>query len=172
LLNAYSDVDWAGNLDDCHIMGGFAIFLSGNLIYWSSHKQYTISRSSTESEYKALADATAELIWIQVLLHELVISHLRPPSLWCDNIGATYLSANTIFYRWMKHVEVDYHFVHERVAAGQLEVQIISTKDQLVDVFIKPLPGLVFRDFTRNLNLVSLRSDWGEVLEIEGYIYS
>jgi hypothetical protein len=59
----------------------------------------------------------------------------------------------------MKHVEVDYHFVHERVAVGQLEVQIISTKDQLVDVFTKLLPGLAFRDFTRNLNLVSLRPD-------------
>jgi hypothetical protein len=56
-----------------------------------------LSRSSTEAEYKVVANATAEVIWIQVLLRELGISQLRPPSLWCDNIGATYLSANPIF---------------------------------------------------------------------------
>jgi hypothetical protein len=76
-----------------------------------------LSRSSTEAEYKVVANATAEVIWIQVLLRELGISQLQPPSLWCDNIGATYLSANPIFHRRTKHVEVDYHFVRKRVAS-------------------------------------------------------
>ena len=69
-----------------------------------------------------MADATAEVIWIQVLLRELGISLSRPPSLWCDNIGATYLTANPVFHRRMKHVDVDYHFVRERVALKQLDV--------------------------------------------------
>jgi hypothetical protein len=114
-------------------------FFGKNLISWCSRKQPTVSRSSTEAEYKAIADATAEVIWLQVLLRELGLPHPRAPTLWCDNIGATYLCANPIFHRRSKHVEVDYHFVRERVATKQLEVRIISSKDQVADVMTKPL---------------------------------
>jgi hypothetical protein len=72
-----------------------------------------ISRSSIEGEYKALANATAEIVWIQSLLRELGVLHPPAASLWCDNLGATYLSANLVFHARTKHVEIDYHFVRE-----------------------------------------------------------
>lgn len=156
LVSAYSDADWVGDLDDRRSTGGFAIYLGDNLVSWCARKQPTVSRSSTEAEYKALANATAEVMWIQTLLRELKI--VSPPAarLWCDNIGATYLTANPVVYARKKHIEVDFHFVRERVAQKLLEVCPISTNDQIADGFTKPLVNRKLLLFRYNLNLCKL----------------
>jgi histone deacetylase 1/2 len=109
-----------------------------NLVSSSSKKQPTVSRSNTEAEYKALANRAAEAIWISSLLKELGGTQRRAPILWCDNLGATYLMANPIFHARTKHIEIEFQFVHERVADGALQVKFISSSDQLADVFTKP----------------------------------
>ena len=70
-INCFSDSDWACDRDDRKSVAGFAVYLGSNLVSWSSKKQSTVSRSSTEAEYRALAHATSEVIWIQSLLAEL-----------------------------------------------------------------------------------------------------
>ncbi|GKF49981.1 gag/pol polyprotein [Tanacetum coccineum] len=103
------------------------------------HEEYN-GLKTTITARQALADTVAELTWLQALLHELGIRSSSTPILRCNNLGATYLSANPIFRARTKHVEIDYHFVREKVAQGDLRVQHISTHDQIADIFTKPLP--------------------------------
>jgi hypothetical protein len=86
IVSTFSDADWAGCPDDRRSTGGFAVYVGSNLVSWNAKKQATVSRSSTEAEYKSLANATAEVMWVQTLLDELGVSQSKAAVLWCDNI--------------------------------------------------------------------------------------
>jgi len=123
------------------------VFFGQTSISWKSGKQRTVARSSTEAEYKALAYDTAEVIWLQYLLTDLQIPSISIYIIWCDNLGATYLSANHVFYARTKHVEVDYHFVRDRVVKKEIQIRFISSHDQLANIFTKSLLAASFTAF-------------------------
>jgi hypothetical protein len=87
------------------------------------------------------------------LIRELGVSLKERPCLWCDNLGATYLSANPVFHARTKHIEIDYNFVRERVAGKLLDIKFISNKYQVADGFTKVLSVKNLNEFKRNLNL-------------------
>jgi len=122
LLTAYTDADCARSIDDRKFTSSYCVFLGTNLISWSSKKQCTVTRFSTEVEYRGVANAAEEVVWLQSLLHELGLSQ-SPPIVLCDNLGVTYLSINPFRRSHFKHVEIDTHFVQDNVANGVIDVR-------------------------------------------------
>jgi len=127
--------------------------LGGNFISWASRKQRSIARSSTEAEYRVVAATTAELSWVQQLLCELHASPPAPPTVFYDNMGATYLCANPVFHSRVKHIAIDFHFVRDHVSKGLLRVSHVSTTDQLVDALTKPLSHQWFTLFRSKIGV-------------------
>ncbi|OMO77387.1 Reverse transcriptase, RNA-dependent DNA polymerase [Corchorus capsularis] len=144
-LYAYADADWAGDKSDRKSTSAYLVYFNGNLVSWKCNKQKTMARSSTEAEYRAIASAAVELAWIQNLLSELKVLFSTAPTIFSDNIGATYVSANPALHSKMKHISIGFHFVRDKVQAGSLQVKHVSTHDQLTDLLTKPLPRQKFQ---------------------------
>lgn len=93
------------------------------------------------------------LLWVQALLRDLSVHLSSAPVLWCDNLGATYLTSNPVMHSRTKHVDVNYHFVRDRVAFHSLRVSFVSSKDQLADLLTKPLSIPRFTSLRASLSL-------------------
>ena len=135
-ITGFSDSDWATDVDDRRSTSGMCVYLGRNLVTWSSKKQPTVSRSSTEAEYRRLASATAEILWLKLLLRELRVTS-RSPIIWVDNLSTILLSANPIQNSRTKHMELDLYFVREKVVSKEIEVNHVPSAEQLADVFTK-----------------------------------
>lgn len=103
-LHAFVDADWASDADTRHSTSAYVVFPGSNPISWSSNKQTTVARSSTEVEYLAIVTATAKVNWVTHLLKELAVPLTTMPTVYCDNVDATFVCSNLVFHSRMKHI--------------------------------------------------------------------
>lgn len=132
-IKAFCDADWAGEVIQRRSTTGFVVYLGLCPVSWQSKKQGTVSRSSTESEYRSLANTAAEISWLRHLLCDLKVQVPRAPLLKCDNLSAIALAFNPVFHSKIKHLDNDFHFVRERVQRSDLCLEYVSTKEWTTD---------------------------------------
>ena len=143
-LSGYIDVDWEGSMDDKKSTSGGAFFLGGRLVSWLSKKQNCISQSTAEAEYVAAANNCNQIVWMKQMLKDIGIKFEAHIILHCDNTSTVSLSKNPVLHSKTKHIEIKYHVVREKVEKKEIRLEYISTKEQIVDIFTKPLPKDTF----------------------------
>jgi hypothetical protein len=121
------------------------------LVSWSSKRQTTVSCSSAEAEYRVVAHAVAKCCRLRQLLQELHVPVALAIIVYCDNVSAVYMTTNPVHHRWTKHIEIDIHFVREKVALGQIRVLHVPSSHQFADIMTKGLPVQLFTEFQSSL---------------------
>jgi hypothetical protein len=148
----YSDADWGGS-EDRKSTTGYLFTINGAPVSWCSKRQPTVALSSTEAEYMAATQATKEAIWLRRLLADLGHPQAGPTSIREDNQGAISLARNPVHHARTKHIDIQHHFVREKVEGGCITLDYCPTNDQIADLLTKPL---VFDRFYKFFSLLNL----------------
>ena len=151
-LLGYGESDWGGNVDR-RSTTGYVFLLGGAAISWNSKKQRTVALSSTEAEYMASTHSTKEALWLRSALRELGLLKDGPTLIHGDNQGAIALGKNPEHHQRTKHIDIQYHFVREQIAAKNIVFNYIPTTLMLADILTKPLEKVRHHDLCKKLGL-------------------
>jgi hypothetical protein len=154
-LIAYTDADWAGCIDDRRSTSGATFYLGECLVSWLSKKQSSVSLSTTETEYIAATTCCTQVLWMKQTLTDIQVEYDEPIPIYCDNTSAISISKNLVMHSKMKHIPIKYHFLREQVAEKNIRVEYVGTKEQVADIFTKPLPREAFEYLRQRLGVIS-----------------
>ena len=154
IIQAFTDEDWAESVDDRKSTSGATFYLGGCLVSWLRKKQTSISLSTAEAEYIAAASCCTQVLWMKKILQDLQVQFSEPIPIFCDNTSAISISKNPIMHSKTKHIPIKYHFVREQVAEKNIKLEYVCTKEQIVDIFTKPLPREAFEYIRKKLGIL------------------
>ena len=155
-IEVFVDADWAGSITDRRSTSGYCTYVWGNLVTWRSKKQPVVSRSSAEAEFRAMALGICEGIWLERLMRELGILTSEPMKVFCDNQSAINIAKNLVHHDRTKHVEIDRHFIKEKIENGTVSLLYTPTSQQIADILTKALPRKNFEDLSTKLGLINI----------------
>jgi hypothetical protein len=156
-LIGYSDSDYVGCKVDRKSTSGACQFLGRFLVSWSSKKQTFVALSTVEAEYVAVGQCCAQLLWMRQTLWDFGYNLSKVPLL-CDNESAIRLVDNLVEHSRTKHIDIRHHFLRDHRQRGDIDIYHISTKNQLADIFTRPLDEKRFCMLRSELNVLDSRN--------------
>ena len=138
-LVAFTDSDYASDLEDTKSTSGYVFMLSSGAVSWPSRKQSVVSLSTTEAEFIAVASCACQAVWIRRILEKLSHTQGNCTTVFCDNSSTIKLSKNPVMDGRSKHIDVHFHFLRDLTKEGVVELVHCGTQDQIADVMTKPL---------------------------------
>ncbi|KAK2975344.1 hypothetical protein RJ640_009698 [Escallonia rubra] len=138
-LVGYSDSDWARDMDDRKSTTGFVFYFDEATFTWTSNKQSIVTLSTCEAESVAAPTNVCHAIWLRSLLKELIFIQDESTQIYVDNKSVIALAKNLVFHDRSKHINTRYHFICESIAKRQVQTKFVKSKDQIADIFTKPL---------------------------------
>ena len=153
LVEAYTDADWAGSVMDRRSTTGYCTFVGGNLVTWRSKKQAVVARSSAEAKFRAMAQGICELLWIQIVLTDLGFGPNDSMKLYYDSKSAISIAHNPVQHDRTKYVEIDRHFIKEKLNCGSICTPFVKSGEQLADVLTKSLASRSFHFILSKLGI-------------------
>ncbi|CAN0870173.1 Retrovirus-related Pol polyprotein from transposon TNT 1-94 [Linum grandiflorum] len=156
IVELYTDASWASEVTSRRSTTGYCSYVWGNLVTWRSKKQSVVARSSAEAEYRALALGIQEAIWIQRVLKELNHHGQDAIHMFCDSQAALSIVKNPVHHDRTKHVEIDRHFITEKVEQGIVDVSYVPSRQQTADILTKALSRELLEHFKSKLGLLNI----------------
>jgi hypothetical protein len=156
-LIGYLDADWAGCKIDRKSTSGTCQFLGRSLVSWTSKKQNSVALSTAEAEYIVVGHCCAQLLWMRQTLRDYGNKFSKVPLL-CDNESAIRMADNPVEHSRTKHIAIRYHFLRDHQQRGDIEIAYVNTKEQLADIFTKPLDEKTFTKLRNELNILDSRN--------------
>ncbi|CAN6697200.1 unnamed protein product [Malus baccata var. baccata] len=141
-VERYTDADWAGFITDRQSTFGYFTFVGGNLVTWRSKKQNVVARSTAEAEFRDMSYDVCELLWLEKLLRDLGFKPKGAMKLHCDNKAAIEIAYNPVQHDRTKHVEIDGHFIKEKLDAVIIMFLFVGSEDQLADALTKAVSNV------------------------------
>jgi hypothetical protein len=155
-LHGFIDSDWETSAEDRKSTSGMCLILGSAMISWGSRKQKSVTLSAAEEEYMTACEACTEAVWLRKLISDLFDQIPESTIIYCDNQSCIRLSKHLVFHERLKHIDIKYYFIRDKVQEGEVKLDYIPIDEQTTDILTKPLSRIKFAYFPEKMGIMEI----------------